>query len=46
MIYIVYILYSGSLDRYYIGCTANIESRLQKHNDKHYGLQEKVPTGL
>jgi putative endonuclease len=28
----VYILYSEKLDKYYIGCTANIADRLSKHN--------------
>ena len=30
--YFVYILYSESSDRYYIGQTNNLEKRLQKHN--------------
>ena len=29
----VYILYSSSLDRYYIGQTQDLASRLAKHND-------------
>ena len=33
----VYILYSGSIDRYYVGFTTeSVEQRLQKHNDKYY----------
>ena len=30
--FIVYILYSKSLDRYYTGHTANIEDRFLRHN--------------
>ncbi|MDP2927065.1 MAG: GIY-YIG nuclease family protein [bacterium] len=33
MKYIVYILFSKSTDRYYIGQTNNIERRLKEHND-------------
>ena len=29
----VYILYSKSLDRFYIGQTSNVENRLRFHND-------------
>jgi len=32
MRYCTYILYSESKDKYYVGYTANIESRLEKHN--------------
>ena len=32
--YFVYILYSVSFDRYYIGQTNDIEQRLEKHNSK------------
>lgn len=32
--YIVYILYSEYLDRYYVGQTQNIDDRLQRHNGK------------
>ena len=31
--FIVYILYSKSLDRYYTGHTANIQDRLLRHNN-------------
>ncbi len=38
----VYILYSGLLDRYYIGFTGDtIESRLKKHLAKHKGFTGK-----
>ena len=33
MTYIVYILYSPSLDQYYIGHTQNLEDRLFRHNN-------------
>ena len=32
MSYIVYILYSVSVDRYYVGQTSNLDDRLQRHN--------------
>ncbi|MCB9252915.1 MAG: GIY-YIG nuclease family protein [Flavobacteriales bacterium] len=32
MVY-VYILYSGKLDKYYIGQTSNLEDRLFRHNN-------------
>ena len=36
MKYYVYILYSDSIDKYYIGYTSNLENRLQFHNSKEY----------
>ncbi|TCO08458.1 GIY-YIG nuclease family protein [Natronoflexus pectinivorans] len=33
MIYSVYILYSDTSDRYYIGHTGNVEKRLYEHNN-------------
>jgi putative endonuclease len=33
-----YILYSPSLDKYYIGHTSNLFERLKKHNTKHKGF--------
>ena len=30
--YYVYILYSSSTDKYYVGCTENYEQRLIQHN--------------
>ncbi|WP_242695864.1 GIY-YIG nuclease family protein [Desertivirga brevis] len=36
--YIVYILYSSSLNKYYIGSTSNLPERLRKHNTKHKGF--------
>ena len=32
--YHVYILYSESIDRYYVGSTNNIERRISEHNRK------------
>ena len=32
-----YIIFSKAIDRYYIGYTANLEKRLQKHNANHKG---------
>jgi putative endonuclease len=34
-IYTVYILYSSSLEKYYIGQTNNFESRIHRHNSGH-----------
>ncbi|HOZ51408.1 MAG TPA: GIY-YIG nuclease family protein [Chitinophagaceae bacterium] len=37
--YHTYILYSASLNKYYIGFTADeINERLQKHNSNHKGF--------
>lgn len=33
MKFVVYILYSGTADRYYVGHTNNIEKRLSTHNN-------------
>jgi putative endonuclease len=42
MSYFVYIIYSQSLDRYYIGYTSDaIETRLRKHNANHKGFTGK-----
>ena len=40
--YFVYILYSASLDLYYIGSCANPEDRLRKHLANHKGFTEKA----
>ncbi|MCF8374389.1 MAG: GIY-YIG nuclease family protein [Bacteroidales bacterium] len=42
MNYFVYILYSKSLDKYYVGYTENIEARIAKHNSKHKGFSGKA----
>ncbi|MDB5221495.1 MAG: excinuclease subunit [Chitinophagaceae bacterium] len=42
MRYLVYIIYSVSLDRFYIGYTGgNIDARLRKHNANHKGFTGK-----
>ncbi|NNE75580.1 MAG: GIY-YIG nuclease family protein [Pricia sp.] len=28
----VYVIYSGNFDRYYVGMTINVETRLKQHN--------------
>ena len=33
MSYCVYILYSSSIDRYYVGMTENLEQRINHHNN-------------
>ena len=40
---ICYILYSGSLDRYYVGSTCDsMDNRLRKHNSAHKGFTGKA----
>ena len=42
MQYLLYILYSSSEDKFYIGHTADlIEERLRKHNSNHKGFTGK-----
>ncbi|MCF8380790.1 MAG: GIY-YIG nuclease family protein [Bacteroidales bacterium] len=41
MKYYLYILYSFSADKYYIGHTANLSDRLVKHNANHKGFTGK-----
>ncbi|MEE1945943.1 GIY-YIG nuclease family protein [Pedobacter sp. KR3-3] len=36
--YYVYILFSTSLNKYYIGSTSNMKERLKKHNSNHKGF--------
>ena len=36
--YFLYILYSGSRDKYYVGSTGDLCSRLQSHNSNHSGF--------
>ncbi|TMU57651.1 GIY-YIG nuclease family protein [Flagellimonas algicola] len=38
MKYWVYILYSGHLDKYYVGSTQDIEGRLRRHLANHKGF--------
>jgi putative endonuclease len=46
--YYVYVLYSGSFNRFYIGSTKDIKNRLERHNAGHtpsnkaYGRWELV----
>lgn len=42
MSYFVYILYSKSLDLYYIGFSENPEKRLKKHLANHKGFTAKA----
>jgi putative endonuclease len=36
MKFFVYILFSASLDPYYVGTTDHVVKRLEQHNSKHY----------
>jgi putative endonuclease len=38
MIYWLYILYSESLDKYYVGSTHDLEGRLRRHLTNHTGF--------
>ena len=38
MEYFIYILYSKTKNRYYIGYTSNLEERLIRHNQKSKGF--------
>ena len=40
--YTVYIIYSPSLDRYYIGFTQDITDRLRRHNSKSKGFTNRA----
>ena len=42
MDYIVYILFSTSKNRYYIGYTSNLEERIIRHNQKSKGFTGSV----
>ena len=42
MEYFMYILYSKSLDKYYIGSTGNLSERLEKHMMHHKGFTGKA----
>ena len=43
MEYFVYILYSESTDRYYVGQTQNLEERLERHNT---GRNKSTKSGI
>jgi putative endonuclease len=38
MYFYVYILFSASKNKYYVGYTSNLEERLQRHNQKSKGF--------
>ena len=38
----VYILYSSSLDKYYVGSTQEIDTRIEKHLTNHKGFTSKA----
>jgi putative endonuclease len=40
--YYFYIIFSVSLDKYYIGHTSDLSERLRKHNSSHKGFTGKV----
>ena len=42
MKYYIYILYSISLNKYYVGSTEDIQSRLEKHLQNHNGFTGKA----
>ena len=42
LMYTVYIIYSPSLDRYYIGFTQDITDRLRRHNSKSKGFTNRA----
>ena len=37
-----YIIYSGYLNRYYVGHTSDLEDRIKKHNTNHKGFTGKT----
>ena len=40
--YFMYILYSDTLDKYYVGSTSNIKARLKKHLSNHKGFTSRA----
>ena len=40
--YLTYILFSKSLNKYYIGSTSDIQERIRKHNSNHKGFTGKT----
>jgi putative endonuclease len=42
MIFYLYILHSGSLDKYYVGHTENLTERLRKHLTNHKGFTSRA----
>ncbi|RYU85416.1 GIY-YIG nuclease family protein [Mucilaginibacter terrigena] len=41
--FFTYILYSMSLDKYYVGSTSNLDERVKKHNTNHKGFTGRAP---
>ena len=41
MTYFFYIIYSETIDKYYIGHTGNLKERLRRHNSNHKGFTGK-----
>ncbi|MCE7068160.1 GIY-YIG nuclease family protein [Dyadobacter sp. CY326] len=47
MSFVVYILFSDSLDKFYVGQTQNLDSRLRMHNGRRVNITAKgVPWKL
>ena len=44
MKFFCYILYSKSIDRYYVGYTSDIAARLKFHNSGHFGTKSYTHT--
>ena len=42
MVYSFYIIYSKSIDNYYIGHTNDLNGRLRRHNSNHNGFTGKA----
>ena len=42
MNFFLYILFSESINKYYVGSTSNIEERLKKHLSNHKGFTSRV----
>ena len=42
MLFFVYILYSLTKDKFYIGFTSNLEERIIRHNQKSKGFTGKI----
>ena len=40
--HLTYILFSKSLNKYYIGSTSDIQERIRKHNSNHKGFTGKT----
>jgi len=41
----VYIIYSESFDRFYVGETVNVEERLRQHNTGFYNTSSTIVAG-